>query len=37
MVYFQDTPAQVAMTALLLIGFWNNQRLASAQRTDSEG
>ncbi|SKA28765.1 high-affinity iron transporter [Enhydrobacter aerosaccus] len=33
----QGVSAQVAMAALLLIGFWNNQRLASAERRDSQG
>ncbi|TAJ81811.1 cytochrome c/FTR1 family iron permease [Reyranella sp.] len=33
----QGISAQVAMAVLLLIGFWNNQRLASAEPRDPQG
>lgn len=33
----QGLSAQVVMATLLLIGFWNNQRIASAHRGDSQG
>lgn len=33
----QGIVAQVAMALLLLVGFWNNQRLASAERGDPKG